>query len=438
MGRRRRVSYIDEGGKLGLAYSHFDSLYGVPIRFATQPGEEQEAPRLSLSQDRFDAMAEVNPDGGFIDQVRLRWGYADYSHFELGEDGAIGTSFFNKGQEARLELAQATRGPWSGATGAQYVFRDFNVVGDEAFLPKNSTFRFGLFTVQQLELGAVKLEAGGRFDHARVSSSPTAEQSQFFDGERTFDAFSGSLGSSYEFAGEWKVGLNLSRTSRAPSAEELFANGPHAGTEAFEIGNPDFAIERATSAEAILRGKGEGYSIEASAYYSWFSNYIYEAQTSEIEDGLPVYQGQQGDAKYYGFEIQGELTLADLGEAEITTDLLADYTHARIDGYGPAPRIPPFRTLAGLGLNSSSIDARAEVEWVAKQSDTAPLETPTSSYTMVNAEVTWRPWGEERPLSLALAANNIFDVDARRASSFLKDYAPLAGRDIRLSVRLNF
>ena len=45
----------------------------------------------------------------------------------------------------------------------------------------------------------------------------------------------------------------------------------------------------------------------------------------------------------------------------------------------------------------------------------------------------------QRPdLTLALAANNIFDVDARRHSSLLKDYAPLAGRDIRLTARFDF
>jgi iron complex outermembrane receptor protein len=35
-----------------------------------------------------------------------------------------------------------------------------------------------------------------------------------------------------------------------------------------------------------------------------------------------------------------------------------------------------------------------------------------------------------------LSANNIFDVDARRHASFLKDYAPLAGSDIRVTARL--
>lgn len=62
----------------------------------------------------------------------------------------------------------------------------------------------------------------------------------------------------------------------------------------------------------------------------------------------------------------------------------------------------------------------------------------TPGFTMVNAEVNFRPWGDERPLSFALSANNIFDVVARRAASFLKDYAPLSGRDIRVTARLNF
>jgi iron complex outermembrane receptor protein len=34
--------------------------------------------------------------------------------------------------------------------------------------------------------------------------------------------------------------------------------------------------------------------------------------------------------------------------------------------------------------------------------------------------------------------NNLFDVDARRHASFLKDYAPLAGRDFRITARFEF
>lgn len=432
------AAYISEGGTIGVAYSHYDSLYGIPVRFATEPGQEAEAPRLSLVQNRIDARAEIDAGGSVIDKVAFRFGHADYRHFELEEDGAVGTAFYNQGLEGRFELTQAKQGAWRGVTGAQFFTRDFDVVGEEAFLPKNRTAQVGLFTLQQLDYGKLKLEAGARYERTTVRADPAADQPQFFAGERRFDAFSGSLGASYALADNWRIGVNLSRTERAPSAEELFANGPHAGTEAFEVGNPDFRSERAWSVEAILRGSGENYSFEASAFHSWFANFIYQDLTGEIEDGLPVYAFRQADARYYGFEAQGALVLARFGDARLGVDALADYVHATIEGSGPAPRIPPLRLLGGITYHAPTFDVRGEVERVTARNRISPFETATPGYTMVNAEVNIRPWGEERPLSFALSANNIFDVVARRHASVLKDYAPLAGRDIRVTARVNF
>jgi iron complex outermembrane receptor protein len=432
------AALITDTGNLGVSYSHYDSIYGVPIRYATQPGEEQEAPRLDLKQDRFDFRAEVDTGGGFLQSIKARGAYATYRHFELEEDGSVGTAFYNKGLEARLELVQADHGAWKGASGVQYFSRDFNVEGEEAFLPKNSTQQLGLFTLQTLDFGKAKVEAGARYEHSRVKADPTDAQPQFFSGTRTFDTFSASLGASYALSDDWRIGVNALRTVRAPSAEELFANGPHAGTQAFEIGNPDFKTERSTGVEAVLRGKGPGYTLEASIYQNWFSNFIYDAQTGAVEDGLPVFQSFQGKARYYGFEVQGSLTLAKLGDFDIVADGLADYVHANIVGVGPAPRIPPLRLLGGLGANSPKVDGRVEVEWTDKQTRISDFETPTDGYTMVNAEVNVRPWGNERPLSFAFSANNIFDVVARRSGSFLKDFAPLAGRDFRVTAKVSF
>jgi iron complex outermembrane receptor protein len=230
----------------------------------------------------------------------------------------------------------------------------------------------------------------------------------------------------------------VSHTIRAPSAEELFANGPHAGTEAFEIGNPDLRKERAWGVEAVLRGKGAGYAIEASAYHNWFSNFIYEDRTGEIEDGLPVYQVGQADARYYGFEVQGSVTLATVGAVSFAADALADYVHATIRSVGPAPRIPPLRLLGGIAAISPKVDGRIEVEWSDDQQRLSAFETETKGFTLVNAEINLRPWGSDRPLSFALSANNLFDVNARRHASFLKDFAPLAGRDFRITARASF
>jgi len=280
-------AYIDAGGSLGAAYSHYDSLYGVPIRLATQPGQEQEAPRITVLQDRIDARAEVTPHGALVDRATFRVGFADYSHSELEPDGAVGTTFLNQGLEARLELAQAQRGNWSGATGAQYSRRDFDVIGEEAFLPRNTPAQLGLFTVQQWKLGAFELEAGGRYERADLSAKPAEDQPQFFAGKRGYDAYSGSLGFAYRFDGNWRAGLNVAHTERAPAAEELFANGPHAATQTFEVGDPLLGKERADSVEALLRGGGAGWSLELSGFYPRFGGSTFRGPTGPGGGGLP-------------------------------------------------------------------------------------------------------------------------------------------------------
>ena len=145
------ASIVTDGGMLGVSYGHYDSLYGLPIRYATASGQEQEAPRLDVLQNRYDLRAEITPQGSVIQAIRLRAAHANYRHFELEEDGSVGTAFYNKGLEGRLEVVQAKRGGWQGASGAQYFSRAFNVVGDEAFLPRNNTEQTGLFTLQQYD-----------------------------------------------------------------------------------------------------------------------------------------------------------------------------------------------------------------------------------------------------------------------------------------------
>lgn len=112
--------------------------------------------------------------------------------------------------------------------------------------------------------------------------------------------------------------------------------------------------------------------------------------------------------------------------------------HATVKNFGPAPFIPPFRVLGALTGSKGPFDGRIEAEHAFAHNRTAPVETETDGYTMVNASFDWHPLAEKRALSLSLTANNIFDVEARRSTSQLKDFAPLAGRDIRLTASFKY
>jgi iron complex outermembrane recepter protein len=430
-------AYIGERGTLGVSYSRYDSLYGVPVRYSLDPAIAAEQVRLKLKQDRFDLRAEINAGGAFIDTIRLRTAFADYKHSEIEEDGTVATTFFNKSIESRLEVAQAKRGAWRGAFGAQLAVRDFNVIGAEAFVPKNSGVQFGLFTLQEIDAGRFKAEAGARAEWSVYDAFANATIGNP-DLRRRFTALSGSLGASYEIFDGVRLGLTGSRTERAPAPEELFANGPHAGTASFEIGNPDFKTEKSTGVEASLRGAVGGVSFSLAGYYNWFKDYIYEAQTGAVEDDLPVFQFTQANARYYGVEAEVSAKLGMIGGFGLSVDATGDMTRATITGAGPAPRIPPVRLLGGFEGKSDVLDLRAEVEWTAKQNKIAAFETTTPGFTIVNASAVIRPFGADSKASLTLSANNIFNVEARRAASFLKDYAPLSGRDFRVTGRVSF
>ncbi|MBB5687406.1 TonB-dependent receptor [Sphingobium boeckii] len=431
------AAYIGDGGNIGFSVSRLDNRYGVPIRFSLDPDVEAEAPTLDVKQYRADLRAEITPASGFLDAIRFRAGYGDYRHFEIEDTGEIATTFLNKGMEGRLEFSQRQKGAWSGAFGAQYLTRDFKVIGEEAFLPPTSTEQGGLFTVQNFDFGHFRAEAGARYEHTNVIAT-ASDALGTPDAERSFSTFTGSLGGLLEFAPNVKFGLNLTHTERAPTAEELFANGPHLATQAFEVGNPLFGKEKSNGAEVLLRGRGLEYSFEISAYYNDFTNFIYQSPTGDEEDGLPVYGFAAAGAKQYGFEAEANITLAHIGDAAIVADGLIDYVRVKIEGQGSAPFIPPLRVLGGLEYQSGGLVVRGEVEHATKQDKVAAFETTTPGFTLANARIEWKPMGKGGLLSLRLAANNIFDVEARRHASFLADYAPLAGRDIRVGASVRF
>ena len=438
------LALIRDRFNIGLSISRFESDYGVPTRpgaghhhdqgegEAPEEGEEHgEAPvSIGLKQTRADLRAEVDFGSGAFETLRIRGAHAAYKHTEF-EGDEVGTVFRNKGTEGRVELAQRERNGWSGATGIQYLHRDFQAIGAEAFLPPNKTDQLGLFTLQEFSAGRFGLEAAARYERSNVRSTS-------MNVKRKFNSFSAAFGASTEIAPQTKVGLNFSRTERAPAAEELFSNGPHIATQAFEIGDPNLRKEKNWGVEAYLRADHGPFEFRGTIFHNWFNDFIYESATGEEEDELPVFAYFQNNARHWGFELEASARLFEKGGFTFVADGVADYVRAKVSNGDPLPRIPPFRLLGGLEAQSATLDGRLEVEWTADQNRVAAFENRTDGHTLVNASLAWQPFGQANETRVILSANNIFDVEARRHASFTKDYVPMAGRDIRLSLRTSF
>jgi iron complex outermembrane receptor protein len=136
-------------------------------------------------------------------------------------------------------------------------------------------------------------------------------------------------------------------------------------------------------------------------------------------------------------EIEVEAVRTDLWS--LTVDASADYVRATDTvASGPLPRIPSFRFQAGVEYKRDWLTGRVEVQRVSRQDRVASFEEETDGYTMLNASLSVRPFTGRPDVTVLLRGRNLTNTIARAHTSFLKEVAPLPGRDIRVSLQVGF
>jgi iron complex outermembrane recepter protein len=247
------LSWVGRSGYLGLSVSGLDTDYGVPGHGHHDEGEEhgeeehhdEEDVVIGLEQRRLDLEGSWRFGRPVLKGVKGRFGFADYEHTEF-EGDEIGTRFTNRQWEGRLEVQHSFRESLMGASGVQIMGREFAAAGEEAFVPPSDHFGVAGFVFQELDLGHVRLQGGARVEGQRVEEKVgNLSRSNF--------GLSVSGGVNWMLSEGTSLALSASRAVKLPSLEELFADGPHAATFAYEIGDPDLDNETAYTLDATLR-----------------------------------------------------------------------------------------------------------------------------------------------------------------------------------------
>lgn len=435
------LAFIDAGGSLGISYQRYDSRYGVPDRPSTDHGHDEdhdeeghdhgeEPVHIDLVQDRFDLRGEIRL-AGIFDSLQVRGAYANYEHTEF-EGDETGTVFKGEGIETRADLVQANRGGWHGRSGLQFLSRELTVAGPEAVVPDYQIERFGLFTLQSVDMGSgFTIDASGRYDTSRATSRGA-------DYARSFDLWSGAGGISWKSGNGFSLGANYIHGERAPSPEELLSDGLHVATQSYELGDRSLGKEISNGVEGYVRYETPQISLSFTGYLTDFDHYIAPLATGDEDHGYPVYRYTGVEATFKGFEAEANYKAVQWADGSLSFDAAADYTHAEMKGLGAVPHIPPLRIRGGSEVAFGQLRLRGEVEWNAEQDRVGTYDNPTSAFTLVNLSADWHPLGDNGAITLILAANNLFDANGRRATSYTSDFIPISGRDVRLTARFTY
>ncbi len=427
-------SYIDDGGFLGMAVTSFDSLYGIP-------SIEEEPVRIDMKQRRADLRGERRLAHDSVKALNYRLGYADYEHSEL-EGEEVGTVFTNKQLDFRGELVHEQLGPFhNGSLGLQYGNRDFRADGEEAFVPPNETDKYALFAYEEYQRPNWSLALGARFEHQLSSATLFTDEEQGLPGaavELDFDAVSTSAGLVLGRDARHGLSINLTRTERAPTPEELFSNGPHLATGAFEEGDLNLRNEVSLGLDVSLRRKQGIVTGELNLFVNSFDRFIYERFAGDQIDELNHYVFSQADAKFYGGELHVDTELIHTEPHHLHLELAYDLVRGELKDGGYLPRITPDRLKAVLEYQCPSFHCNVEGRRNFEQSRPALLETETAAYTMLDASLGYHFLVGMTNHQLVLRGTNLTDEEARDHASFFKDLTLLPGRNFGLTWRMNF
>jgi iron complex outermembrane receptor protein len=442
-------SAIWDRGHLGLAVGTLRSRYGTPA---------EEGVEIGLHKETVDLGGEWRDLNGPVHMLRLRVNHSDYEHQEKQRDsGSIDTTFRNRGSEARLEAVHAPLGVWKGLVGLQSSGSDFAAIGQESYVPRTRSRGNALFAVEETSRGPWRIVIGVRGEQTDVGSAGAGVDGPTRFGEareRRFAAVSTAATVERQLGGGLTATAVAAQAQRAPSYYELYADGPHAATGAYEIGEPLAAKERSRSFEAGLRwGGGDGERYAVTAYRTRFRNYLDLAPTGRlrtpldevvnagsVDEVLPEFAYRQVPALFEGAEAQARWRLAQGPSGIVYVDGSLDFVRAqRSDTSEPLPRIPPLRATLALSWQRGPLTLRSSLTRASSQTRVAANELPTDGYTLLDAWATWRlRQAGGTAWELFLRGTNLTDAEVRNHASLLKDIAPSGGRSVLAGIRAIF
>lgn len=457
----------------------FPGAHGIPDIARLQPDASSRNIEMPFSSSnhfritnnssiRF-ARSKLNIDVGFQqnkrqEMSRFHTHYANQS--PPTENPDLELSFLLNTFSANARLLFDEDKVWSKTIGVSSEYQHNRVGGYSFLLPNFDRISAGVFMLNNVKLNnRLSLAGGLRFDVGKVSVkgffdpvleaylrtqdytpdevASYAQRAAALD--KTFNDFSGSIGLVYNKSANetWKI--NIGKSFRYPSANELASNGVHHGAFRHEKGNTQLLSEKGYQLDVGYEYASRLVSFSATPFVSYFSNYIFlepSGRWSILPHSGQLYEYQQAKAIVAGGEIAGTYHFTRHWSASANAEYI--YNLNLTDGY-PLPFSPPATLSANISYSGTGQKAlktyviRFENNYIAPQNRIARNEEKTPQALLFNASANMHWRIGDFSFITDFQVQNIFNTAFLNHLSFYRKLnAPEPGRNIQLIVKIPF
>lgn len=469
---RMGVSKTGDWGYFGISVNRVESLYGIPFH-----GEEHEQNELEDEHEGERIFSTTNSDvvnlegsyiveNSWLKKVNYFLRDSDYSLTEQhaedeheedgGEHHEDGPTLFTNDAREYGAIFDVSNRSFLQKVSLNFVTEDVAIIGEEAFMnpTESEEFTLGYFLSKELDL--FHMDVGVRHDDIRRKGSVSHEDDHdenhgneqvkldYFD--RDFSNTSAAVSFSKEVSDNLELNVSAAVVQRAPSAVELFMNGPHLATGRFEVGNTELTSERSRNFDTTLSYEHENVFGTFTLFKNDVDRYIYLQDETEEEhdnhdeehhdEGLILANYLQNDAQFFGYEFEFG-TVLELGRGDLTLSIGRDSVKGEFNDNSNISRMTPSRNIYGVSYSENDLELKLDLKDVDTQHDIGMNETETSGFTMLNFNaVKTFNIGGQRTARVSIFAHNLLDEVARNHASFVKVEVPLPGRNVGIRLQL--
>jgi len=441
--------YQGDFGAFGIGGKHFEVNYGIPgvppnPDFANVPPTTS---RIAQRRNTVELRSLLNHGFAFIDRVKLNASFNDYNHSEFptaqdasGVSDPEATHFEKRQLNGVLQLQHQPLGKLQGTLGLWTNVENMKIRGDEPLGPNSRTTGLAAYAYEEYPAADnTRLQAGLRYDYNKIQTRPDPQSTdpnfQTLNASRLSNAVTASLGAIQTLTPELTGSLSLARSFRAPTVQELFANGLDAPSGTYTIGTSTLEPETGLGVDLSLKGNFANASFEISPYLNSIQHYIYGFLRGDTIQSFPVRQFGETNARLLGFDASVSVQPAQY----IALRAAADYVNAEdTRQHVPLPFTPPLRGLLRATFQNSTYMGLIETRLAASQTRLGEGDTPTPGYAVVNVGVGMR-FARQRVLNnISVHCDNVFNRVYRDNLSVIKDFIPQPARGFRLNYEASY
>jgi len=437
-------------GYINFVIENFNMDYGIP------PSEEGHilGVDIALLKNTLQVNAHYDISYGKFKQLDIRYNFIDYEHQEFENDvDYYSVSLAKNTHHFKVEILSEIM-----SLGAELEYKDFIPAG---FYWTPNTDETNISFYGYMKKNYKKYDLLGSFRIGHIIINPKPNYTSYANLEvdeiikREFSYISSSIGFEKK-SNKWTYKGWLIQTMRPPKIEELYSDGPHLGTYAYEIGEPNLDLEKIYGIESIISYNSKPFDVSLTNFLNYSPYYYQMTKMGECdeemilgEDGYPCsgpeydfIEWGSGPGWLYMYDTKGVEALImgyefNLNYAQNHFSIDYDFSYVRGENLSfeePLSYMNPAKHVLNIGYDQNFMNYKLRLSKTHSQNRLGEFETYTPSSFLIDFIISFT----NKRQSLTLQFNNILDQTHYNHLSKIKFIAPEPGRNLVISYRVLF